>query len=601
MPSSRSEFLGYLYDVILFELAERMNSGEGYHVDMDSLAGCFEHIRMVYQDDDDDEQLLEYPSDRYIDTHGLNMAVYIKDYILSLDDGSYAFFPYKVEVFDGDDDEYEDPYGHDYDEDRSVATNYGNDYIMLYGFYGHQVQEFLEWYAYEVPRQYHDEIAALIQGLRDDYWCNRGSGGTWETLPNGMRGATKFSCSHNDNKRGRAAQRQWENGDAERRRREQEEEEARHEAERRQQEWIRREEQERLAREQWEREAREQWEREAREQWEREAREQAIRGRNDRITKYIKGLERSLISPQDRGDEIESLRQTLEEELQEYFEDWDLEVHLFGSFASGLSSNTSDADFTVYHLDSDVTELASALEYIGYQDVSAIKNARVPIVSFYDSEHDVSCDINIDEPMGVINSKLINTYRKIDDRFPTLWFAIKHLAKKHDILSGSTGYLSSYALTMMLIVFLQDVTRPAILPRLQQQDSHRMLHRDVDGWNCSFDRNWSNYRTYVSDNTKSVGQLLVDFCYHYGYAFDYANQEVNPGLGRIKGRSYNPPARSRRDRRPKEWPICVLDPFIYNRNVTGNCHQRAVNEIQRCFQDVHDALKVSDINRAFRR
>ncbi|KAF9330722.1 hypothetical protein BGZ91_012403 [Linnemannia elongata] len=592
MPSSRSELLGYLYDVILFELAERMDSGESYHVDMDSLAGCFEHIRQMYQDDDYDEQLLEYPSDRYIDKHGLNRAEYIKDYILSLDDGSYAFFPYEVEVFDGDDEDDEDPYGYndydeydDYDKKSSVATNYGNDYIILYGFYGHQVQEFLEWYAYKVPRQYHDEIAALIQGLRDDYWCNRGSGGTWETLPNGMRGATKFSCNHNDNKRDRAAQRQREIEDAERRRREQEEEEARQEAERWEQERIWREEQERLARE----------------QRERKAKEQAIWERNDRITTYIECLERSLMSSQDRDDEIESQRQTLQGELQRHYGDWDLEVHLFGSFASGLSSKTSDADFTLYYFDWDVAELVSALRSIGYQDVFAITNARIPIVTFYDPEHDVSCDINIDEPMGVINSKLINTYRKIDDRFPTLWFAIKHLAKKHDILSGSTGYLSSYALTLMLIVFLQDVTRPAILPRLQQQDSHRMLHRDVDGWDCSFDRNWSNYRTYGSDNTKSVGQLLVDFCYHYGYAFDYANQEVNTGLGRIKSRSYSPPARSRRDRRPKEWPICVLDPFIYDRNVTGNCHRNAVNDIQGCFQNAYDALKTGNINRAFRR
>lgn len=585
MPSSRSEFLGYLYDVILFELAERMNSGEGYHVDMDSLAGCFEHIRQMYQDDDDDEQLLEYPSDRYIVRHGLNEAEYIKDYILSLDDGSYAFFPYEVEVFDGDEED-DDPYGYDYDEQRSErSTNYGNDYIVLYGFYGHQVQEFLKWYAYDVPRQYHDEIAALIQGLRDNYWCNRGSGGTWETLRNGMRGVTKFSCNHNDNKRDRAAQRQRENEDSERRRREQEEEEARQEAERQEQERIWLEEQKR----------------QAKEQREREAREQAILERNDRITTYIESLERSLMSSQNRDDEIESQRQTLQEELQQHYEDWDLEVHLFGSFASGLSSKTSDADFTLYYFDWDVTELASALRRIGYQDVSAITNARVPIVSFYDPEHDICCDINIDEPMGVINSKLINTYRKIDDRFSTLWFAIKHLAKKHNILSGSTGYLSSYALTMMLIVFLQDVTRPAILPRLQQQSSHRMLHREVDGWDCSFDRNWSNYRTYGSDNTKSVGQLLVDFCYHYGYTFDYANQEVNPGLGRIKSRSYNPPARSRRDRRPKEWPICILDPFIYDRNVAGNCHRSAVNDIQGCFQDAFDALKSSNINRAFRR
>lgn len=589
MPSSRDELLGYLYDVILFELAGRMESGDSSNVDMDSLAGCFEHIRLMYEDDEDDEQLLEYPSDRYIRKHGLNEAEYIKDYILSLDDGYYGYFPYVVRVFDGDDSsDDDDPYGDDdyygygYHIEPS-ESNYGSDYIVLYGFYGHQVQEFLEWYAYKVPRQYHDEIAALIQGLRDDYWCNRGSGGTWDELPNGMRGATKFSANHNDNKRDRAAQRQRETEDAERRRRDHEDEKRR-EQERREQERIWREEQESLARE----------------QRAREAKEEAIRQRNGRITKYMESLKQSLMSTQDRDDEVESQRWTLQDELQKLFEDWDIEVHLFGSFASGLSSKTSDADFTVYYFDYDIRDLASALHEIGYDDVSTITNARVPIVSFYDPEHNISCDINIDEPMGVINSKLINTYRKIDNRFLTLWFAVKQIAKKHNILSGSTGYLSSYALSMMLIVFLQDVTEPAILPRLQQQ-SYRMTESEVDGYDCSFDRNWSNYRTYGGDNYRSVGQLLVDFCYHYGYAFHYASQEVNPCLGRIKSRSFNPPARSRRDKRPKEWPICILDPFITGRNVAGNCHRNAVEEIQGCFRDAYDFLKNGDINGAFRR
>jgi DNA polymerase sigma len=585
MPSSRSELLGYLYDVILFELAERMESGYSYNVDMDSLAGCFEHVRQMYQDDDDDEQLLEYPSDRYIRKHGLNEAEYIKGYILSLDGGCYAHFPYNVQVFEGDDSsddssDDDDPYGdneyYSYNNESS-ESNYGSDYIVLHGFYGNQVQEFLEWYAYEVPREYHDEIAALIQGLRDDYWCNRGSGGTWNGLPNGMRGATKFSANHNDNKRDRAALRQRENEDAERRQREQEEEEERREVERREQERIWREEQRA-----------------------REAREEAIRQRNDRIATYMDCLERSLMSSVDRDGKVESQRQTLQDELQQHYCDWDLEVHLFGSFASGLSSKTSDADFTVYYFEHDIKELASSLKQIGYQDVSAITNARVPIVSFYNPEYDISCDINIDEPMGVINSKLIHTYRKIDDRFLTLWFAIKQIAKRHNILSGSTGYLSSYALTMMLIVFLQDVTEPAILPRLQQQ-SYRMTDREVDGWDCSFDRNWSNYRTYGSDNNRSVGQLLVDFCYHYGYTFHYASQEVNPCLGRIKSRSFSPPARSRRDKRPKDWPICILDPFITGRNVAGNCHRNAVDGIQECFRSACDSLKNGDINRAFRR
>ncbi|KAF9134883.1 hypothetical protein BGW39_005598 [Mortierella sp. 14UC] len=592
MSFKRSEFMGYLYDCILFEYAGRLHHGTSYNVDMDALAGCFEHIRQIYEDDENDEQLLEIPSDLYIVKHGMDEAKHIKNYILTLDKGCYEHFPHVVNVYDAEvsdnDSEEDDPYGYNsyYGYAHSVESSYGDDYITLYGFSGQEVQEFLEWYADEVPRDYHDEIAALIQGLRDDYWNNRGSGGMWETLPNGMRGATKFCANHNDNKRDKKNRRQREIKDAERRRREREEEETRQESERREQEQRRREEKERLARE----------------QQEKELREETIRQRNLTITKYMSSLQVSLTPSQQRDDEVESLREMLQEELQDYFDDDEIEVHLFGSFASGLSTKSSDADFTVYYLPcDDISELADALRSIGYHDVSYINNARVPITTFYDPENGVTCDANIDQPMGVINSKLIATYRRIDNRFATLWFAVRQIAKKNNIISGGTGYLSSYALTMMLIVFLQDVTSPAILPRLQQQQSQRMTNRKVDGYDCSFDRNWSNYRTYGSDSPKCAGQLLIDFCYYYGYTFNYATKEVNACLGRIRNRSVTPPARSRRDRRPKDWPICILDPFITDRNVTGNCHRDAVGEIQECFQNAFDALKTSNINRAFRR
>ncbi|KAF9910465.1 hypothetical protein EC991_006520 [Linnemannia zychae] len=591
MSFKRSELMGYLYDCILFEYAgQTMKPGQFLNVDMDALAGCFEHIRQVYEDDYDDEQLLEMPSDRYIVKHGLNKAEYIRDYIISLDEGCYDHYPHRISVFDGqgndcdsEEDSDEDDY---YGYSSSSEYDYGDDFIILYGFTGQEVQEFLEWYENEVPRDYHDEIAALIQSLRDDYWHNRGSGGTWETLPNGMRGATKFCASHNDDKRNRKQQRLRDIENAERRQREREEEEARLEYERREKERRRREEQERLARE----------------QREKEAKEDSIRQRNFVLTKYMSSLEVSLTSSKQRDEEVERLRETLQEELQDYFDDDDIEVHLFGSFASGLSTNTSDADFTIYYLPCDnIKELAGALRSIGYHNVTSISNARIPIATFYDPEYNFDCDANIDEPMGVINSKLIATYRRIDARFPTLWFAIRQIAKKNEILSGSTGYLSSYALTMMIIVFLQNVTSPAILPPLQQQLPHRMTDCEVDGYDCSFDRNWSNHRTYGSDNPKCAGQLLIDFCYYYGYTFNYATKEINTCLGTIRNRSVTPPARSRRDSRPREWPICILDPFITGRNVAGNCQKNAVDVIQACFRSTYEALKDGKINSAFRR
>ena len=76
--------------------------------------------------------------------------------------------------------------------------------------------------------------------------------------------------------------------------------------------------------------------------------------------------------------------------------------------------------------------------------------------------------MSMDQPMGVLNSKLISTYCRINKRFLTLWLAIKRIVSRHEILSGSAGYLSFYGLVLMLIVFLQDTTSLAILPRLQQ-------------------------------------------------------------------------------------------------------------------------------------
>ncbi|KAF9340511.1 hypothetical protein BGZ91_001606 [Linnemannia elongata] len=261
---------------------------------------------------------------------------------------------------------------------------------------------------------------------------------------------------------------------------------------------------------------------------------------------------------------------------------------------------SSDADMTVYNLHvasphcPPIVELAASLRRIGYQRVTSIPHARVLIASW--KLYGIQCDANLNQPLGVHNSKLISTYSKIDDRFKTLWFSIKQIGLQHGIISASTGFLSSYALTMMLVVFLRVITSPTILPRLQQSP-HATLHT-IDGYDCSFDSK-TNYTSYGADNTNSAGQLLIDFLYFYGYVFDYANQEVHPSLGRIQNRSITPPARSRTDSRPKDWPICILDPFITDRNVAGNCGKENVAKVQTCFQSAYHALQEKDINKAF--
>ncbi|KAF9153806.1 hypothetical protein BG015_002572 [Linnemannia schmuckeri] len=253
-----------------------------------------------------------------------------------------------------------------------------------------------------------------------------------------------------------------------------------------------------------------------------------------------------------RKSEMQAIRQVVDMRIREHFRDYSIEVHLFGSFASGFCSMSSDAEMT--------------------------------------------CDVNLKQPMGVHNSKLISTYFNIDDRFKTLWFSIKQIGKQYDIISASAGFLSSYTLTMMLIIFLEDVTSPSILPRLQQ--SPMVTIHTIDGHDCSFDSK-TIYTSYDTDNRHSSGQLLIDFFYFYGYVFNCATQGVHPSLGKIQDCNITPSARSRTDSRPKEWLICISDFFITDRNVAGNCSKENVAKIQACFQSAYLALEENDINKTF--
>ncbi|KAG0209522.1 hypothetical protein BGX33_005471 [Mortierella sp. NVP41] len=164
-----------------------------------------------------------------------------------------------------------------------------------------------------------------------------------------------------------------------------------------------------------------------------------------------------------------------------------------------------------------IVELAAVLRLLGFEQVTCIPHARVSIASF--QHHGIQHDINIDQPMAVHNFELICCYAEVDDRLKTLWFSIRQLAQAHGILSGSTGFLSSYALTMMPIVFLQDQCHPPILPRLQQ--SPLATNHRIDGYDCAFDMT-TIYDTYGEDNTRTAGELLQGFGHFYGYIPDYA-------------------------------------------------------------------------------
>ena len=57
-------------------------------------------------------------------------------------------------------------------------------------------------------------------------------------------------------------------------------------------------------------------------------------------------------------------------------------------------------------------------------------SARVPIVKFWDPELQLACDMNLNNPLALENTRMIKTYVQIDDRVRPLAKIIKHWTKR---------------------------------------------------------------------------------------------------------------------------------------------------------------------------
>ncbi|KAJ3080874.1 hypothetical protein HDU99_007192, partial [Rhizoclosmatium hyalinum] len=150
-------------------------------------------------------------------------------------------------------------------------------------------------------------------------------------------------------------------------------------------------------------------------------------------------------------------------------------AHLFGSSVTTLASQTSDADVTILlddptenpatHPISNMYLLASVLRHHGMQKVFPVATAKVPIVKFYDPVYNLHADVNVGNALGIENSRMIREYMQVDERVRDLILLIKYWAARRDLNdSAEGGTFSSYALTLMLISYLQLMN---VLPSLQ--------------------------------------------------------------------------------------------------------------------------------------
>ncbi|KAK9759678.1 hypothetical protein K7432_017062, partial [Basidiobolus ranarum] len=198
----------------------------------------------------------------------------------------------------------------------------------------------------------------------------------------------------------------------------------------------------------------------------------SIRARNvEQLNLHTNILLKSIISSEKARERRLQFLNKIQHLINTHFPDKQITAHLFGSSITGLDFGGSDCDVALETEWNDnevnVNALARILRFAGMRYVTPIAGARVPIVKFYDPEYCISCDINVNNILGLHNSQMITAYLSIDDRVKKLIMLIKYWAKRRGINSASGGTYSSYCYVLMAIFFLQNLDEP-ILPSLQQ-------------------------------------------------------------------------------------------------------------------------------------
>ena len=149
-------------------------------------------------------------------------------------------------------------------------------------------------------------------------------------------------------------------------------------------------------------------------------------------------------------------------------------------------------------------------------------------------------DITVHNMLPIFNTYLIRLYGLYDQRFHIMGIYLKYWAKTNNIHGAMDNYLSSYALLLMMIHFLQKIVQPKILPNLQKIPINNDLKNPKYGeeiyeyyynerkiqTNSYYEKDYNKIKEYMNkinegkQNEETVTNLLVKFFEYYAYFFD---------------------------------------------------------------------------------
>ena len=203
--------------------------------------------------------------------------------------------------------------------------------------------------------------------------------------------------------------------------------------------------------------------------------------------------------------------------------------------------------------------------------------AKVPLLKFRDRLLDIHVDLNIHNTVGIRNTRLLKAYAECDPRVPRLVLAVKFWARENNINCAHQGTLASYALTLMVIQFLQ---KAEVVPCFQHDAPHRFNSTD-DFNSYSLHEEWPPFQ---STNKQSLGQLFVGFLGFYVNDFNHHRSVVSVRMGHPISKETAKHYRSPKIR-PESWLLLgVEEPF--DRTNTA-CAVYDEDKLRRILQVIH--------------
>jgi len=325
------------------------------------------------------------------------------------------------------------------------------------------------------------------------------------------------------------------------------------------------------------------------------------------------------------------------------------QVTAFGSTCYGTDSTDSDLDLVMLDHKKpngtlpdddvdlvgpyDIEAVAAALKTVKslkrrsesmFTNVEAIPKALVPIVKFEDTATGLSCDLNVNDRLGVMNTLLIRQYCMLSPLVRPMIYVIKYWARNRELNDPSAlrATPSSYTYALMTIAFLQ---MRRLLPNLQRPSdaeypdpvkhiwfrkvarySGKMVHMKCDVQVLASDK-WEPSREVPTHR-----QALIEWFSYWASEHDYVHLAVSvrdggivPKLDIVKRHSpetdFDIEGHAESNLRHREVasiaellhfmqpPLCVHDPFIRVKNLTASV---SIKDFKRFKEECAEACKL---------